>query len=299
MARSRSAATSPKPPKPPKPPRSTGLALVDGLAGLARPTLDDFITAASEYVVACVAMEAITIDGKEVTPPARKKAGQIRLSNALGRALVADLHDGWPEINAASGEITVSGALRSSQMDVVDMTQLDGLKLAVELKPVNLAVGRAIWNRFGDIRVTAVSTHLKYPFAVVGGVLTVPTVEWTKSKAAPEGEWKSTEHLIWRLCELLRRAGGRRREDDAPHRLEAVAVVAFDPLNATIRDDLPAQGSGLTWPEAVAALVSAYVERFPPGDLALMAAAGGAEEEADEQLADEQFAREREDQDEE
>lgn len=73
-----------------------------------------------------------------------------------------------------TGEITVSGALRASQMDVVEMTELDGLKLAVELKPVNLAVGRAIWNRFGDIRVTAVSTHLKYPFAVAGGVLTLP-----------------------------------------------------------------------------------------------------------------------------
>ena len=158
------------------------------------------------------------------------------------------------------------------------MTQLDGLKLAVELKPVNLAVGRAIWNRFGDIRVTAVSTHLKYPFAVAGGVLTVPTVERAKSKAYPGGYWKSTEHLIVRLTELLRRAGGRQREDDAPHRLEGVAVVVFDPTNASIRDDLPAPGSGLRWEEAVSALAVAYQERFPPAEATLESAAEDVEE---------------------
>ena len=59
-------------------------------------------------------------------------------------------------------------------------TQLDGLRLAVELKPVNLAVGRALWNRFGDIRAFAVNIHLKFPFAVVGGVLAIPT--WEEAK---------------------------------------------------------------------------------------------------------------------
>jgi hypothetical protein len=278
------------PPKPPKPPKPTGLPLVDALAGLRRPTLVDFVSAASEYILAAVDLDELVVGDETLTPAARKKAGQIRLSNALGRALAADLKDRWPEINATSGETVVSGALRSSQMDVVEMTQLDGLKLAVELKPVNLAVGRAIWNRFGDIRVTAVSTHLKYPYAVAGGVITVPTVEWAKSKAAPDGAWKSTERLVARLCELLRRAGGRRREDDAPHRLEGVAVVAFDPRTATVREDLPAPGVGLRWDEAVEALARAYIERFPPDDLSLMSAGGGASIEAEEQLADEQLA---------
>jgi hypothetical protein len=248
------------------------LALVDGLAALPRPVLADFVTAASEYILAAVDMEPITVDGEELTAAARKKAGQIRLSNALGRVLAADLHDAWNEINPLVGETMVSGALRPSKVDVVEMTELDGLKLAVELKPVNLAVGRAIWNRFGDIRVTAVSTHLKYPFAVAGGVLTVPTVEWGKTKAHADGTWKSTEHLIARLIELLRRAGGRQREDDAPHRLEGVAVVVFDPRTGTLRSDLPKAGSGLRWEEAVEALATAYQERFLPRDAAVLAA---------------------------
>jgi len=233
--------------------------LVDGLAALERPTLQNFVEAASEYILACEGLGPLVLDdGTTIKPAQRQKAGQIRLSAGLGRALALDLKDANPSINAVAGETSVSGALRISKVDVVEMTALDGLKLAVELKPINLAVGRAIWNRFGDIRVTAVSIHLKYPFAVAGGVLTVPTWEST-----PRGR-KSTEGLIVRLVELLRRAGGRAREDDAPHRLEGVAVVAFDPATSTIRDDLPQPGIGLRWQEAVEAMARAYEERFAP-----------------------------------
>ncbi|MDQ2910983.1 MAG: hypothetical protein M3R39_08225 [Actinomycetota bacterium] len=250
-------------------PRPTGLPLVDALASLQRPTLADFVSAASEYIVASPDLGDLALEGGVVVRPAeRKKAGQIRLSNALGRALALDLRDSYGGIDAEAGETYVSGALRVSKVDVVEVTKLDGLKLAIELKPINLAVGRAIWNRFGDIRVSAVSTHLKYPFAVAGGVLTIPTVEFLR------GEWRSTEHLIVRLIELLRRAGGRQREDDAPHRLEGVAVVAFDPHAGTVRQDLPAVGSGLRWEEAVAALAHAYEERFAPASTQLEAAGG-------------------------
>jgi hypothetical protein len=247
-----------------KPPNPTGMPLVDGLAHIERPTIQDYVNAASEYVLECVDLGEYQPPegGKPVKPGSRKKAGQIRLSNALGRALAADLNDALPRINATAGETRVAGALRIAQMDVVEMTTLDGLRLAVELKPVNLAVGRAIWNRYGDIRVGAVSTHLKFPFSVVGGVLTFPTWEW---KA---GQKKSTRHLVARCCELLRRAGNRRREDDAPHRLEGVAVVFFDPDSSEIVDDLPASESGLRWEECVEALASAYDERFAPDEAA-------------------------------
>jgi hypothetical protein len=235
--------------------------LVDGLAELTRPTLHDFVNAASEYV-----RESVEIgpyqppEGKVVTAGSRKKAGQIRLSNALGRALAADLNEALPRINASAGETQVAGALRIAQMDVVEMSALDGLKLAIEIKPVNLAVGRAIWNRYGDIRVGAVSTHLKFPFAVVGGVLTFPTWEWAS------GQKKSTTHLVARCCELLRRAGNRRREDDAPHRLEGVAVVLFDPDTSSVVEDLPTPESELRWEECVTGLAVAYDERFAPDE---------------------------------
>lgn len=255
--------------------KPTGMPLVDGLAEIDRPTLDDYVRAASEYVIQCEDLGDLeTEDFGVVKPAARKKAGQIRLSNGLARALAADLNDALPRINALPGETRVAGALRTAQMDVVEMTELDGLKLAIELKPVNLAVGRAIWNRYGDIRVGAVSTHLKFPFAVVGGVITIPIWE-----SKPSGR-VSTVHLIKRAVELLRRARDRKREDDAPHRLEGVAVVAFDPDSGTLVPDLPPEGSGLRWGEAVQALADAYDQRFPPEEV-LDTESGDAGLEAD------------------
>jgi hypothetical protein len=59
-------------------------------------------------------------------------------------------------------ERKVAGGLRTVNADVSESHELDGLRLAVELKPINLAVGRAIWNRFGDIRTFAVNIHLKF-----------------------------------------------------------------------------------------------------------------------------------------
>ena len=179
-------------------------------------------------------------------PPARKKAGQIRLSNALARALADDLSAQLPKLKGklVTQEQKVAGGLRTQNADVSESHYLDGLRLAVELKPINLAVGRAIWNRFGDIRTFAVNIHLKFPFAVVGGVLVLPTYEETNTKAATsaevaeeavaEGEEpadiaedvsdqtaepvssnpsrKSTLHLIDRAIERLVRAGGRKGE---------------------------------------------------------------------------------------
>jgi hypothetical protein len=101
----------------------------------------------------------------------------------LGQALADELRERLPQFrHGIVGESKVSGALRSVNADVSEIHPIDGLRLAIELKPVNLAVGRAIWNRFGDIRTFAVNLHLKFPFCVVGGVLVLPTYEETGTK---------------------------------------------------------------------------------------------------------------------
>ena len=165
--------------------------------------------------------------------------------------------------------------------------QTDGLRLAIELKPVNLAVGRAIWNRFGDIRTFAVNLHLKFPFCVVGAVLTIPTYEEIGTPEAirasqhedaalnesseaeatngPEDSQsgrKSTVHLIERAIARLIRAGGRQTEGDAAHLLEGIAVVVYDPDSGLIVQGLPAARSGLRWEEFIDTLVAAYKGRF-------------------------------------
>jgi hypothetical protein len=265
----------------------TGVASIDELVDLpdAECTIDAYVKAASEYVRRSHELKL-----------GPKKAAQIRLSNALGRALVVDLKVRIPSLqDVVIGERKVSGALRSVNADVSEIHSTDGLRLAVELKPVNLAVGRAIWNRFGDIRTFAVNLHLKFPFCVVGGVLAIPTYEATGSKAEIEAEvadepslsaeadeaslevvasveadtaapptiaHRSTVHLINRAVARLVRAGGRRTEGDAPHLLEGIAVVVYDPDTGTLHQELPAAGSGLRWSEFVDSIATTYQSRF-------------------------------------
>jgi hypothetical protein len=226
-------------------PTPTGLAKVDGLAQLDPPTLADYVAAVSEYVCS-----------SSTLAPGPLKAAQIRLGTALGLALKDELEQRLPNIHAHAGERNVSGALRVVKADVSEMHALDGLRLAVEIKPINLAVGRAIWNRFGDIRTFAVNLHLKFPFAVVGGVLVIPTYE------VSGGKKKDTTHLIDRAVARLSRAGGRETEGGAPHLLEGVGVIIYDPDKGQLHPTSPPANSGLRWDEFVNDLTTAYTARF-------------------------------------
>jgi hypothetical protein len=228
----------------------TGLALVDGLAAVADPTLQHYVAAASEYV--------LQASGR---PAGQIKAGQIRLSKALAEVAVADLRRrGLALVGAVAGERDVGGGLRTAKADVSHLTETDGLRLAVEIKPVHLAVGRAIWNRFGDIRAFAVNIHLKFPFAVVGGVMTVPTKE--REESGRDHRWRPTTDLIARAVERFIRAGGRKTEGDPAHLLEGIAVVVFDPDTGRVDPGLPPVNSGLRWEEFIDQVAKTYAARF-------------------------------------
>ena len=270
---------------------STGISAVDSLSVNARPAIIDYVEAVSHYV----------LQAPHLTPSDAKTA-QIALSAGLGRVLLTALQAKIPTLDAFAGEQTVAGALRTARADVSEAHKLDGLRLAVEIKPVNLAVGRALWNRFGDIRAFAVNIHLKFPFAVVGGILAVPTWEWKapgKESREPhptdavvgepeavldeeEGSQEdevvtelsdavkakkqlvkaSTTHLLRRLERRLERTRKRLTEADPPHLLEAVALLVYDPTEGTLDHELPKPGTGLRWEEFVGSLVDAYEVRF-------------------------------------
>jgi len=266
-----------KPPKV-KELKPTGIGEVDDLGTQPVVTIHDYARAASAYVKAASQLA----DGP-------KKAAQIRLSNILGRALKQELEQRLLGTDIFAGERMVAGALRTVNADVSEIHPTDGLRLAVEIKPVNLAVGRAIWNRFGDIRTFAVNIHLKFPFCVVGGVLAIPTYEEVGTKAAkkavveeieeaelPEADAdevatleagpgvrrKDTVPLIQRAVRRLVRAGGRRTEGDAPHLLEAIAVIVYDPDTGLISEDVPDASTDLRWEQFVDRLVDGYQGRF-------------------------------------
>lgn len=225
--------------------------ILDAVVGMERPRIDDYCRAAAEYV------RLATMLGQ-----GQPKSSQLALSQVLGVVLLSDLRDalGDPLDGAHAGERTVGGGLREVKADVSEMTATDGLTLAVELKPVHLAVGRAIWNRFGDIRTFAVNVHLKFPFAVVGGVMTLPTEE--RLRSGQDDAWRETTHLVERAVSRFVRAGGRQTEGDAPHLLEGIAVVVFDRSSGDIDPALPPSGTGLRWAEFVDALATNYDARF-------------------------------------
>lgn len=225
----------------------TGLEAVDRLNESDSPTLQDYLDAVAQYVREHRKIKA-----------GPKKAAQIRMSRGLGQVLLVELARTVPRLqdHGHAGERRVAGALRTVNADVSDSHELDGLRLAVEIKPVNLAVGRAIWNRFGDIRTFAVNIHLKFPFAVVGGLLVIPTYERSGTTKKP------TVHLIEKAVNRLRRAGGRETEAGAPHLLESIGVIVYDPDTATLAPDLPPPGSGLRWDEFVQTLADTYAARF-------------------------------------
>lgn len=165
-------ASTPKP-KPAKVVQPTGVASIDALADSDAVTMTDYLRAVSDYIHASPSL------GKDPM-----KAAQIRLSNGLARAMHDELIARIPRLegNLRHGEAYVGGALRKVKADVSEAHPLDGTRLAVELKPINLSVGKAIWNRFGDIRAFAINIHLKFPFAVVGGVLVIPVYELAQRK---------------------------------------------------------------------------------------------------------------------
>jgi hypothetical protein len=253
-----------------KAPSTSSLPKVDRLDNLVTPTLDDFIAAASDYITNADNLNA-----------GQAKAAQLKLSNALGRAVLAGLKSRLPGFSGIAGEHNVGGALRAAQADVHEFLEPDGLRLAIEIKPVHKAVGRAIWNRFGDIRTFAVNVHLKFPFAVVGGVMTVPTVETSKAeKYKTNGGWKPTTAQVSRAVERFRRAGSRLTESDAPHQLEAIAFIVFDPRTQKVHAKVPPKGSNLRWDEFLDSLATAYNARFEGSTV-------GTDDEDTDDLADE------------
>ena len=115
-----------------------GIHEIDILRDKDECTLAEYITAVSAYV-----RDSSKYDS------GIKKAAQIRLSNALAKAFVSDFRRQIPKPKKSRtnlGEHKLSGGLRTGNVDVSETHELDGIRVAIEIKPVNLAVGRAIWN---------------------------------------------------------------------------------------------------------------------------------------------------------
>lgn len=168
-----------------------------------------------------------------------KKTEQLRLGTLLATVIAGDLR-GRGVRDPRAAEMAIAGALSRPRVDVSETSLEDGLKLGIEIKTVNEAAGRAMWNRVGDLRSFAVNYHLKFPYAVCGGVITVPDVMPGEPNLIP---------LIRRVERVLARVNGRPDEGSAPHRLEAIAFIVYrcTPDGPVLHPDLPTEASGLRY----------------------------------------------------
>jgi hypothetical protein len=92
-----------------------------------------------------------------------------------------------------------------------------------------------------------------------------PTIEDLIRAAARNHQLESAFHAE---RNRLVRAGGRRTEGDAPHLLEGIAVVVYDPDSGRLDPALPSKDTGLRWPQFVETLANAYNTRFGEGEIA-------------------------------
>ena len=92
-----------------KEPEPTGIADIDRLAGLKPCTIQDYITGVSAYV-----------RDQSTLAKGPKKASQIRLSNALARALADEVEHHLPKLKGrlVTEEQKVAGGLRTANADV-------------------------------------------------------------------------------------------------------------------------------------------------------------------------------------
>jgi len=246
---------------------------LDRVIGLAEPTIDDYVSAASAYV-----LDGRCLPVRRTPESESAKAAQTALSKVFGRAVALELrtrHRAFIEnelgagvfenpagsrphlLSPEEGETRVAGGLRTAQSDVTEVHRLDGVRLAIEIKPTYRAIGRAIWNRYGDVRAFAVNIHLKFPFAVVGGIQVLPTID-----VEDDGTKIDTRNYLERASRRLARIRPRTTEADADHLLEAFGLLAFDPLTGKLDPDIPPVDSALRWDHFIDELVRAYDVRF-------------------------------------
>lgn len=218
------------------------------------PGLGDYLNEVCDYQRRLLEINKL---GREESGKS-KKSEQLRLGTLLATVIAGTLR-GRGVRDPRAAEVAIAGALSRPRVDVSETSLEDGLKLGIEIKTVNEAAGRAMWNRVGDLRSFAVNFHLKFPYAVCGGVITVPDAMPGEPNLIP---------LIRRVERVLARVNGRPDEGSAPHRLEAIAFIVYQcgADGVALHPDLPSEASGLRYPQFLDALVAAYEARFFPKD---------------------------------
>ncbi len=148
-----------------------------------------------------------------------------------------------------TGEIEVTGGIKTQQLDIVLASPQDGLALGVDVKGLNTRenAGKNLMNRLGDFVSIAVNFHLRFPYAAIGGVLAVPC--------------DTSETQLRKGIRIAEGLSGRMAPSEGPERLEAFALLVFDCETLDLSPDWPPTTSPVRYENFVKNLAAAYERR--------------------------------------
>ncbi len=122
------------------------------------------------------------------------------------------------------GEREFQGGLGPKRVDVSYSDYRHGLILAVSIKTICFQpFGKNLKNRFADLCTEAVSLHLRFPYAVMGGLFAFPADADSDHDPGPA---RSTFRRAVRLFATI---SGRREYTDPAEKFEDITVMLFRP----------------------------------------------------------------------
>lgn len=130
------------------------------------------------------------------------------------------------------GPVRVIGGIRPQNYDVG--YRPDGVRFVSDSKTLNdsKSVGKNFQNMVNDLGTEATTVHIRFPYAVVGFVVIIPSPCLT-------GQTRE------RFTRMLDRLVGRNSPIDVPHKAEAMTLVMWNPEDGTIDPNWPPPSSPL------------------------------------------------------
>jgi len=179
--------------------------------------------------------------------------GGIPIIKPNARALVAAQTD-CVEV----GHVRIIGGVRAQNFDVG--YRPDGVRFAFDSKTLNdtKSVGKNWQNMINDVATEATTVHSRFPYAVVGFMVIIPSQCISVSR-------RST------MIETMERLARRLGVEDPLYMAEAISFVLWNPEDGTISETIPRPESPLRIERFSSFVEAAYVSRYkglPPHAIA-------------------------------
>jgi hypothetical protein len=147
------------------------------------------------------------------------------------------------------GPVRVIGGVRPQNFDVG--YRPDGVRFAFDSKTLNDTDSlRKNWqNMINDLATEATTVHSRFPHAVVGFMVIIPTPCFIEPQRSA-------------MTETLERLARRNSVEDPDYMAEAMSLVIWNPDDGRIEEDVPPLTSPLRLEKFASQIEAAYVSRY-------------------------------------